>query len=125
MIINHKQKKENIIKFYPKLIYLGLIPGPKSFLKDYKNTFISAVGVSFYSACVPPQSYDLGFAATCLHWLREKPCNLRNSIHHTLSDNAQEKELFAKQAAKDWEEILVKRSEEMKTGTHSLSYTVP
>ena len=92
------------------------MPGPKSFLKDFKNTFISAVGVSFYAACVPPDTYHLGFAATCLHWLREKPCNLKNTVHHSLSTDPEEKEKFARQAALDWENILILRAGEMKTG---------
>ena len=99
------------------LIIKGLIPGSKSFLKDFSNTFISAVGVSFYATCVPPQTYHLGFAASCLHWLRKKPCNLQNVIHHTLSKDLNELELLAKQAAEDWEEILLRRAEEMITGS--------
>lgn len=95
----------------------GLLPGSsKSFLKDFSNTYISAVGVSFYENCVPPESYHLGFAASCFHWLRKKPANLKNVIHHTLSTDSAELESLAKQAAEDWEEILLKRAEELKKG---------
>ena len=92
------------------------MPGPKSFLTDFPNTFISAVGVSFYATCTPPDTYHLGFAATCLHWLRTLPCPIKNGIHHTLSTDPKERELFSKQAAEDWEHILIQRSKEMKTG---------
>lgn len=94
----------------------GFIPGPPSFLKDFSNTFISAIGVSFYTACLPPDTYHLGFSATCMHWLRVKPCNIKAGIHHTLSDDEEEKRMYAKQAAKDWEDVLVERAKEMKKG---------
>jgi len=99
-----------------------LLPGSsKSFLKDFSNTYISAVGVSFYENCVPPESYHLGFAASCFHWLRKKPANLKNVIHHTLSTDSAELESLAKQAAEDWEEVLLKRAEELKRGGRFIS----
>lgn len=94
----------------------GFIPGPRSFLTDFPNTFISAVGVSFFTPCIPPESYHLGFAATCFHWLSKKPCNIKNGLHHTQITDPDVKDLFSKQAAKDWEEILLQRAKEMRKG---------
>ena len=110
-------KKFLIILYIITIIFIiGLIPGSKSFLKDFTNTFISAVGVSFYSSCVPPQTIHLGFAATCFHWLSKKPCIMKNTIHYTLNTDPKEKELYFAQAADDWELILLQRAQEMVTG---------
>ena len=51
-----------------------------------------------------------------MHWLRAQPCNLKNGIHHTLCNEEEEKEMFARQASKDWEDILLERAKEMKPG---------
>ena len=95
---------------------LGLIPGPQSYFKDFNNTYVTACGTSFYSQCFPSETIDLGFAATCLHWLQKKPCNITNGLHHTQITVESEKKLFAEQAAKDWEQILLKRALEIKHG---------
>ena len=95
---------------------LGLIPGSKGLLEAFQNLFVTACGTSFYSQCLPPNYVDLGFSSTAMHWLSAKPCNIADGLHHTMIQDEKEKELFKKQAAKDWQTILANRAEEMKTG---------
>ncbi|XP_032243202.2 methyltransferase LUC1 [Nematostella vectensis] len=94
----------------------GLIPGPRSYLLDFKNIFMTASGTSFFSQCLPANSVTLGFSATAMHWLHDKPCDITGALHHTMISDPKEKELFARQAAIDWETILLHRAAELRPG---------
>lgn len=94
----------------------GLIPGPKSYFLDFRNVFVTTCGTNFYSQCLPPQTVNLGFSATAMHWLRDKPCNVTGALHHTMITLPEEAEKFQKQAAKDWETILLSRAKELVAG---------
>lgn len=91
----------------------GLIPGPKSYVSDFSNVFVTACGTSFYSQCLPPESLNLIFSSTAMHWLREKPCNVTGALHHTMITLPEEAEKFRNQAAKDWETLLLARAKEL------------
>ncbi|XP_012562661.1 uncharacterized protein LOC100209108 isoform X1 [Hydra vulgaris] len=94
----------------------GLIPGCQSYAKDFSNVFYSATGCSFYSQCFPPQSVHFGFSSTSMHWLQQKPCNITNGLHHTQITLDNEKKKFKEQAAYDWQQLLVQRAKELKSG---------
>lgn len=85
-------------------------------LKD--NVFITASGTSFHDQCLPSNSVDFGFSATAMHWLSNKPATLpSDAIHHTQIDESNSAhQAYAQQAARDWENILLKRAAEMKVG---------
>lgn len=78
--------------------------------------FVTTCGTNFYSQCLPPQSVNLGFSATAMHWLRDKPCSVTGALHHTMITVPEEAEKFQKQAAKDWETILLARAKELAPG---------
>ena len=96
--------------------FTGLIPGPKSYLADFPNVFVTTCGTSFYSQCLPPQSINLLFSSTAMHWLRDKPCDVTGALHHTMITVPEEAEKFRNQAAKDWETILLARAKELAPG---------
>lgn len=103
----------------PPLLYFsftGLIPGPKSYLEDFPNVFVTTCGTTFYSQCLPPQSINLLFSSTAMHWLRDKPCDVTGALHHTMITVPEEGEKFRNQAAKDWETILLARAKELALG---------
>ena len=113
------------LSFGYKLCYVvfpptGLIPGPKSYFLDFPNVFVSTCGTSFYSQCLPPQSINLVFSSTAMHWLRDRPCDVTGALHHTMITVPKEKEKFRNQAAKDWETILLARAKELAAGKFSL-----
>ncbi|EDO41987.1 predicted protein [Nematostella vectensis] len=95
----------------------GLIPGPPSYLLDFKNVFVTTCGTSFYSQCLPDNSVTFGFSSSCMHWLRDKPCDITGALCHIMGTDVKEKEAFARQAAKDWETILLHRAAELKSGS--------
>jgi len=78
--------------------------------------FVTTCGTNFYSQCLPPQSVNVGFSATSMHWLRDKPCSVTGALHHTMITLPEEAEKFQKQAAKDWETILLARAKELVPG---------
>ena len=79
---------------------------------------MSACGTSFYKQCFPPESVHLGFSATAMHWLLKKPCNITGALHHVMITDENEKASFVKQAAEDWQTILLQRAEEIKEGIY-------
>ena len=96
--------------------FSGVIPAPRSYLKDFHNVFVMACGTNFYQQCVPGNTVHLGLAATCAHWLRQKPCDIKNHLINAEINDKEEKEMFSKQAEKDWELFLLNRAEELAPG---------
>ncbi len=65
------------VMLFSMLYSFPLPPGLKhhkqpSYLNEFDNVYVSAVGMSFYSQCVPSNSVHLGFSAAAFHWLSER-----------------------------------------------------
>lgn len=73
--------------------------------------------VSFYQAVVSTGSTQLGFSATAMHWLSRVPGPLHSHIHANSADAA-ERHPFRDQALLDFEQLLLRRAEEMSPGAH-------
>ena len=102
--------------FSPTPVFLGLMPGPKSYFLDFPNVFVTTCGTSFYSQCFPSGTVNLGFSATAMHWFREKPPNVKGAFHHILVEDPETAEKLKKQAEEDWELLLLQREKEMAPG---------
>ena len=50
------------------------------------------------------------------------PCNITGALHHSMITIPEEAEVFKKQAAKDWETILLNRAKEMASGSLQLDW---
>lgn len=87
----------------------------ESYLNDHTGVHALQSGSSFYSPILPANSLHLGFSATAMHWLSKKPGDIKNHVHMVGANN-QDKQVFALQAAKDWENILLQRARELKPG---------
>jgi len=94
----------------------GLMPGPKSYLLDFPNVFVTACGTTFYSQCLPPQTVNLAFSASAMHWLRQKPCNVKGAFHHMMVEDPEAAQKLKQQAAEDWELLLLQRAKEVAPG---------
>lgn len=86
-----------------------------SYLSEYTSVHALQSGSSFYSPILPTNSLHLGFSATAMHWLSQKPGNIQNHIHMVGAGTA-DKQIFSQQAAADWETILLQRARELKPG---------
>ena len=78
------------------------------------STFMCAG--SFYDQLVPSEFIDFGFSATAMHWLNKKVETLTDHTHVLASNNQIAKNDFQKQAIFDWNQVLEKRSRELKVG---------
>ena len=86
-----------------------------SYLPSSTDVHVLQSASSFYSPILPKESLHLGFSATAMHWLSSAPCDISNHVHMVGSEGEQ-KEAFAKQAALDWQAILLNRSRELVSG---------
>lgn len=82
------------------------------------GVYVSAVGRSFYDQCLPAKSLHMGFASTAMHWLSAHPGTFPDGAMHHTQVTAGDPSLlpFFKQAAADWEKILLARAPELKPG---------
>ena len=76
-----------------------------------------ASATSFYEQILPAGSLDLGFSATAMHWLSEKPADISDHVHST-GARGDERAAFRAQGRRDWERILLHRAAELKPGGH-------
>ena len=89
--------------------------GIESYREGIDNLFVSASATSFYRRILPPESLNLGFSATAMHWLSEKPGDISTHVHMVGADGA-ERAAFAAQGRRDWEAILLHRAAELVPG---------
>jgi hypothetical protein len=79
------------------------------------NVFVHGCGTGFHQQLVANESLHLGFSATAMHYVSVKPLEIPNHVHATGADPTS-KAAFSKQAAKDWERILLSRAAELVQG---------
>lgn len=96
----------------------GSLPnGPPTYLDgSVDNVYVIASGTSFYNQCLPPASVDFAFSATAMHWLTQLPCQIPDALHSACSTDSAALAAFGKQAAKDWQAIMLRRAAELKPG---------
>ena len=58
----------------------------------------------------------MGLSFLAVQWLRKKPCNLKKVLLHCFSEVLEERDMFTKQAEKDWEQFLLMRAKELSKG---------
>ena len=103
--------------FSPVFLLQGLISGPPSYLMAFSNVYVAACGTQFYKQCFPSGSIHLGLCCFAIHWLSKIPCSITGGLLYNESQNADERKLFIKQAAADWETFLLMRAKELSSGT--------
>jgi len=86
-----------------------------SYLNEFPDVHALQSGSSFYSPILPARSLHLGFSATAMHWLSQKPCDIQDHIH-MVGASSDNKQTFARHAATDWQTILLHRARELKPG---------
>ncbi|MFT7675652.1 MAG: hypothetical protein ACI845_004079 [Gammaproteobacteria bacterium] len=90
--------------------------GPfETYLDGRGNIFPVVSGTSFYRQIVSEGSLDIGFSATAMHWLSQKPCDISDHVQ-AVGASGSELEQFKNQAKSDWQQILLHRARELKPG---------
>ncbi len=91
-----------------------------AFQNFFSNVYVHGCGTGFHQQLMANNSLTLGFSATAMHYVSERPCLIENHVHMT-GANESERQLFKDQANKDWETILLNRSKEMINGGRFIS----
>ena len=81
-----------------------------------ENVFVHGCGTGFHRQLMASDSLSLGFSATAMHYVSEKPCEIEDHVH-MVGAAPDERAQFAQRAAEDWEKILLARAAEMKSGS--------
>jgi len=86
-----------------------------AFQKKFPNVFVHGCGTGFHEQLMSNNSLSLGFSATAMHYVSERPCLIKDHVH-MVGAKENERDLFKQQALKDWEKILLSRSKELVSG---------
>ena len=86
-----------------------------AYQKLFGNVFVHGCGTGFHQQLLSKETLSMGFSATAMHYVSEKPCNIQKHVH-MVGANPQERKEFEDQAAKDWEAILLARAKELSVG---------
>ena len=86
-----------------------------AFQNKFSNIFVHGCGTGFHQKLMASESLSLGFSATAMHYVSQKPCQIKNHVH-MVGANESEKNYFKRQAHIDWESILLSRSKELVSG---------
>ena len=87
----------------------------QSYFAEFKDVYPVFSGTSFYGQMLPPASLHLGFSATAMHWLSDKPGDISNHVHMVGAEES-ELENFRSHAHGDWRQILLNRARELVSG---------
>ncbi len=79
------------------------------------DVFVHGCGTGFHRQLMASNSLCLGFSATAMHYVSQKPCEIKGHVH-MVGAAKNEQTLFAAQAASDWNAILLARAAEMRKG---------
>lgn len=95
---------------------LGLTGDPgHNYLGEIEGVFAHACGVGFHRQLIPDATLDIGFSATAMHYLSEKPMEISDHVHMVGASGAV-LEAYAAKAAEDWQAILLARARELRPG---------
>lgn len=93
----------------------GLDGSDHTYWRAFPGVFVQGIGIGFHHQLVPDATLDLGFSATAMHYVSERPCDITSHVHH-VGATGDELAAFDAQAAKDWERILLARAAELRPG---------
>ena len=82
---------------------------------QHENVFVHGCGTGFHQQLMASDTLALGFSATAMHYVSEKPCQIADHVH-MVGANEDERAQFTRQAAADWERILLGRAAELASG---------
>lgn len=87
----------------------------EAYQKNLNDVFVHGCGTGFHQQLMADGTLNLGFSATAMHYVSQKPCELTSHVH-MVGASADEQQAFHKQAAADLEAILLARAAELIPG---------
>ena len=86
-----------------------------TYIDEFDDVFVPACGIGFHEQLISDGSLALGFSATAMHYLSEKPSEIDHHVH-MVGATGPILEAFARQATKDWHIFLLARARELRPG---------
>ena len=86
-----------------------------TYVDTIDDLYISASATSFHRRIVPPGTLDIGHSATASHYITEVPADIEDHVHMVRAKGDVRAAFEAKGAA-DWENFLMMRASELKSG---------
>ncbi|MFK7943696.1 MAG: hypothetical protein AB8B85_12400 [Paracoccaceae bacterium] len=93
----------------------GLDGSDHTYWNEFPGVFVQGCGIGFHHQVLPDTTLDLGFSATAMHYVSQRPCLIPDHVHHVGATGAA-LAAFDIQAAGDWERILLARAAELRPG---------
>ena len=93
----------------------GLDGSDHTYWREFPGVFVQGCGIGFHQQLLPDATLDLGFSATAMHYVSERPCTIAEHVHH-VGATGEALGAFDAQAATDWERILLARAAELRPG---------
>ncbi|MEM0988264.1 MAG: SAM-dependent methyltransferase [Pseudomonadota bacterium] len=93
----------------------GLDGSEDTYWSEFDGVFVTGCGIGFHRQLIPSGGLDLGFSATAMHYVSERPCQIHGHVHH-VGATGEALAAFDAQAAADWERILLARAAELRPG---------
>ena len=87
----------------------------QSYADGIDDLYISASATSFHRQIVPTGTLDLGHSATASHYITEVPVPIEDHLHMVRA-TGEVRAAFEAKGAADWENFLLMRAEELKSG---------
>ena len=87
----------------------------EAYQKNLDKVYVHGCGTGFHQQLMADESLNLGFSATAMHYVSEKPCELTSHVH-MVGASTEEQEKFRLQAAQDLDRILLARAAELIPG---------
>ena len=87
----------------------------EAYQKNLDKVYVHGCGTGFHQQLMADESLNLGFSATAMHYVSEKPCELTSHVH-MVGASSEEQEKFRLQAAQDLDRILLARAAELIPG---------
>jgi len=86
-----------------------------TYLTDIEDVYVNACGIGFHKQLLPDASLDIGFSATAMHYISEKPCPIENHVH-MVGASGNTLAAYAAQAQENWNDLLLARANELRPG---------
>ena len=87
----------------------------EAYQRNLDKVYVHGCGTGFHQQLMADESLNLGFSATAMHYVSEKPCELTSHVH-MVGASTEEQEKFRLQAAQDLDRILLARAAELIPG---------
>lgn len=86
-----------------------------AFQKQHADVYVHGCGTGFHEQLMAAETLHIGFSATAMHYVSEKPCEIADHVH-MVGATDRERDAFKARAAADWENILLARAAELVPG---------